>query len=236
MVQQQLLGLLLGAAQLGVATGGASSEGPWPTCAAAGVYANSSRAAAAAGRHAVCAHGAAGTLIPANFQQVSELLDALDEPAKKGRARRAQNGSSSAPPTYTLLQFARKDCPFSKEAEPLYRALAASLPHICSYKIVGQDGPGYDPTPRLNSRFGVRGFPSLVLLQDGVMHTNLYERELAKLAKQVANLTRESPPPVPLQPPPEQQQQTGKLWVPLVGRLLDPPAAEHRAGDSVLWA
>jgi thiol-disulfide isomerase/thioredoxin len=87
---------------------------------------------------------------------------------------------------HSLILFASPFCPFSAKMAPTYRSLAAAFPQAVAWEVVDVDN-------QLNSRFGVRSFPTLVLLRDGVFQRALYDRSLALLVDKVANRTGLSP-------------------------------------------
>jgi thiol-disulfide isomerase/thioredoxin len=134
----------------------------------------------------------------------------LDQSKKWGSNVRASARSPRA--NFTLLQFMAPTCPFSLEISPVYEALAVVFPQICTYRI---DGWLHS---RLNSRFGVRGFPSLVLLKDGAMEASLHAREFEQLVKQVANRTKL----VPLSQPWHLRQGQARPTIRLLGRSIVP--------------
>lgn len=84
---------------------------------------------------------------------------------------------------YSLALFYGERCPFSRVLAPTYEALAAAFPQLWAFKVEGSDGG------RLNSRLGIRSFPTLVLLKGDSVHRMLYQRRLPDLVGNVTNAT-----------------------------------------------
>ena len=84
---------------------------------------------------------------------------------------------------YNLALFYGERCPFSRVLAPTFEALAAAFPNLYAFKVEGSDGG------RLNSRLGIRSFPTLVLLKGDSVHRMLYQRRLPELVSKITNAT-----------------------------------------------
>ena len=109
---------------------------------------------------------------------LSSMLNGADLPGV------GSPGGIRGPPG--MILFTSPSCPFSAEIEPAYTAVAAAFPQLLAWRVNTWHS-------RLNSRYGIRSTPSLLLLHNGTAPFMLRERTATALITKVANRTGLAP-------------------------------------------